>query len=641
MSVQSTIQRSIKRLRASPKQVLDNARRGSVPDLKDLANFWQEVPEFLPLGILDVFFHHLDADKAFTVPSIANEKSPAAECAFYSLVGLCKSGDCLQSGASHHRDPAVLKAWPGIFKWSAFFFTTRVTSTIPRPIEGRRAAMDVIATAWYCLIRADGMQEVIAATRGTVEITTQLWLLDDSITSSGQFMNIPCLAAAFDGVLVDRDTTDRALAAAGGNPDTLVKPAMARARDAIGRTPLDPVQIAIYFDLINHLSRGWNHPLRYALLQTGVIPLVTRTAGTLGRALNTGGNPALLDGVVSAFGYLANCIESTVGFTWVAQSLAADFLLAFADCSPHFAQLDPEDYDMVCSLLSKTLPKYLVYRSVVQAVDEGMLRLGAPQQKRLESSIARKVWLKFQALAEERHMVVLHAAAVKGKAATCDNVKCHKIDAKNTFRKCGGCSTTLYCSKECQTIAWREGGHKDMCKLKQRERLEGKSQAISKSDVAFFHHLATRDARHHLPQLRRLARTEHPTLRPCELLMCIDYTVVPPVYSVLPLAEAEGHDAPAEGSGNAEARTDAILERARANPDRFGLIQSRIANGSAMQMVLSVVTGNFWVNGDEEGSLGEMPGEDGHETGVDDVDIMMARMALNRFLVKAGEKPAF
>ncbi|KAK0236069.1 hypothetical protein EDD85DRAFT_839196 [Armillaria nabsnona] len=42
-----------------------------------------------------------------------------------------------------------------------------------------------------------------------------------------------------------------------------------------------------------------------------------------------------------------------------------------------------------------------------------------------------------------------------------------------------------------------------MCKMKQQERKEGKLQSITKSDAAFFHDLATRDARHHLLYLHR------------------------------------------------------------------------------------------------------------------------------------------
>ncbi|KAJ6585582.1 hypothetical protein B0H19DRAFT_1368857 [Mycena capillaripes] len=618
MNDQLSIQQSLRRLRDSPKQVIESAKCGSIPDLKDLANFWQEVPDLLSLGIFDVFFHHLNPDKAFAVPSEANERSPLAACAFYALFGLSKSGDYLLR-PPHNHDPAVLKAWPGIFKWSAFFFKMRVTSVLPRPVEARRSAMDVIATVWYCLVRVQGLREVIAATKGTVEIATQLWLLDNEVPYQGPpSMNIPCVAA-FDAVLVDHAATDRALAAAGGAPDTLVK------------------LVSIYLDLLSHLSWGADHPLRLGLLQAGAISLCTRAAGTLAGALNAGGDLDLLNSIVSAFGFLTNCLHSTEGFTWVIQSVGADFLLAWADASPHFAQLDEEDYGMVTSLLMQTLPMYLVYRSVIQAVEQGMRRLGPQQLERINSSIAKNVWMDFRKLAEERSMVVVHAAAVKGKAATCDNVKCHKIDAKNTFRKCGGCSTTLYCSKECQTIAWKEGGHKAMCKMKQRERLEGKSLAISKSDIAFFHHLAVRDARHHLPLLRRLARTEHPALRSCDLLIRIDYTVVPPAYSIIPLAVTGRDDLPTSGSANADARNDAIFERVRENPEQHRLIQSQIVNGAVAQMVLSVVTGNFWEDGDAEGH----EEEGGMETNVDDVDFMMARTALDGFLANRGRPPAF
>ncbi|KAJ7803076.1 hypothetical protein B0H14DRAFT_2613726 [Mycena olivaceomarginata] len=131
------------------------------------------------------------------------------------------------------------------------------------------------------------------------------------------------------------------------------------------------------------------------------------------------------------------------------------------------------------------------------------------------------------------------AVAVKGRAATCDNVECPKVDAKNTFCKCGGCSTTLYCSKECQTLAWKQGGCKTMCKMKQCERFEGKSQAISKSDAAFFHHLPICNVRHHLPLLRRLVCSTYLALRSCKLLIRVDYTAVLPAYSVVPLAEMQ------------------------------------------------------------------------------------------------------
>jgi hypothetical protein len=291
--------------------------------------------------------------------------------------------------------------------------------------------MDVIATVWFWLTRADGLRPIIAATQGTVEIATKLWLLDDAVPSSGpQYAQMPCVAAALDALLVNRPANDRALAAAGGKPDVIAKIALSRLRSALTRTPLDPADIVFYVHLTGHLARDWDHPLRYGLLQAGAISLCTRTAGAIGRALSAGGNRGLLDGLFGAFAILINCLESTEGFTWVAESFSADLLVAFADCSPHFARLDEEDRDSVCTLFSETLPPYLVYRSVVQAVHAGMGRLQATHLKRLDSSIVREVWIDFRARAEERHVAVVDFLAAKNMGATCDNVQVQYIYPK-------------------------------------------------------------------------------------------------------------------------------------------------------------------------------------------------------------------
>ena len=200
-----------------------------------------------------------------------------------------------------------------------------------------------------------------------------------------------------------------------------------------------------------------------------------------------------------------------------------------------------------------------------------------------------------------------------------------------------------------------------MCKMKQRERLgninsnillvtlisvniEGKHQSISKSDATFFHHLFTHDARNHLPRLRKLASTTYPSLALTALLVCINYTVTPPEYSVVPLAEYEKYQPPTNGPSNTEARNEALIERARDNPGKFTIIQSKVANGQGLQMVLTVVTGSFWKNDPEgfvDGEEGvavedeDMSAEGGNvenefsESRTDEVDVMVARMAFS------------
>ena len=130
-------------------------------------------------------------------------------------------------------------------------------------------------------------------------------------------------------------------------------------------------------------------------------------------------------------------------------------------------------------------------------------------------------------------------------------------------------------------------------------------------------------------------------------MICIDYTVVPPVFSLTPLATYTTKDA--AGTANTMARNDAIIEKVQTHPTRYALIQSKISWGSGMQCSLALADGQFWssdaslVGGgqiddqdDDEEGLGEYKG-----TALDEVDMMMGRMALNGFLKSLGQEPAF
>lgn len=131
-----------------------------------------------------------------------------------------------------------------------------------------------------------------------------------------------------------------------------------------------------------------------------------------------------------------------------------------------------------------------------------------------------------------------------------------------------------------------------MCKMKQRERMEGKSDPIPKRDIAFFHQLSMHDARTHLPRLRRRAAAEFSTVPRHRLVICIDYTVQPAVYSLRPLDTY--NTGQTSGTANTEARNDALIEGVRENPQRYALIESKIACGRSPQCVLTLATGAFW-----------------------------------------------
>ncbi|KAF8887152.1 hypothetical protein BD779DRAFT_1528356 [Infundibulicybe gibba] len=533
-----------------------NARQGCLVELAELANFWQEFPTlFAPPVVMGIFFGHLDPDKTPTDPSRA-----------------------MISNFLEDREIYVEE--------SAFFYASPKRSTI-----------DIITGAWYSLGQVGKVRDMMARTQGSIEIATQLWVLEDS--GPAAITNIPSGSASLDSLLKSYrvpSLLDRVVESAGAHT-------------------------VICLDLIGHLSWESKHALRYAFLNSNIIATSTKLILTVSKLLHAGGNTSLLAVMVSAFGYLSNCLESTDGFTWVTQSLNAGLLLAFIECHPFYAILDPEDRDMVFSIFRDVLPKYLVYRSVISAVDGGMKRAEqSPHNSKISDSPAKNVWQKFRGLALERLVVTMQAKAFKGRQSPAimsrskRRLQCHKVDTKSNFRK---------------SAAWKEGGHKSMCKMKQRERL-GKTAVNSKSDASFFHHLATRDARRHLPHLRRLAKQDWPGTTDTGLVVCIDYTIAPEKYSLLPLAEYVRLRPQSAGSANKEARNEALIERAMENPGRFTLIQSMIANGQANRN---------WVEDDSYSA------EDGENqapaTNIDGVDLIMGRMLLNNILGKMGEPPAF
>jgi len=140
-----------------------------------------------------------------------------------------------------------------------------------------------------------------------------------------------------------------------------------------------------------------------------------------------------------------------------------------------------------------------------------------------------------------------------------------------------------------------------------------------------------------------MATKEYPQTVNADLVVCIDYLVNPPKFSVVPIAEYDKHQPETDGTVNAEARNEALIERARENPGKFTIIQSKIANGQSKQLVLTIVTGGFWqarqeawVEDDAEDEDDDLPPV---RKNLDGVDMAMARLTLDGFLASRGLPP--
>lgn len=94
--------------------------------------------ELLSKGILDVYFANLEESKVPTVQGFsaqAHELAKSAHAAIYSLAHL-HLDDLMPY------ENLIVKAWPGLFKWSSFLYQYRVKSQ-SFPLQSRRYHMDV------------------------------------------------------------------------------------------------------------------------------------------------------------------------------------------------------------------------------------------------------------------------------------------------------------------------------------------------------------------------------------------------------------------------------------------------------------------------------------------------------------------
>ena len=233
-------------------------------------------------------------------------------------------------------------------------------------------------------------------------------------------LEVPVGTAALDSLfrMADHSTLDRALKTAGGKPDQVAKLALSTHLSTEGqKAKIRGFKVAVYTDILCQFSWSAIHPLRHAILIAGGISTVTKTLISVSSQINSTGNPTLLDAIVALFGFLRNCLESTDGFTWISQSVQAGLLIAFVGCSPHFSKLkNPEDREMIFSIVKHVLPRYLVYRSVIRTVSTTLdVVYKTKNIERVSKSIAKDAWEDFVELAKERMFVEAHAAA---KAAT-------------------------------------------------------------------------------------------------------------------------------------------------------------------------------------------------------------------------------
>lgn len=126
-------------------------------------------------------------------------------------------------------------------------------------------------------------------------------------------------------------------------------------------------------------------------------------------------------------------------------------------------------------------------------------------------------------------------------------MECKKTGLRDVFKKCGGCKARLFCSPECQKVAWKSPqGHKRLCAYiaKETGMLLRRTFAERSTDQCFTHKdacleihakdfthitlLAMAEVSRHMPDLRRVAKVEYPNVDFNDLCYFVSFVTDPP-----------------------------------------------------------------------------------------------------------------
>ncbi|TFK68981.1 hypothetical protein BDN72DRAFT_959912 [Pluteus cervinus] len=557
-------------------KIIDEARKGSLHELSILAKAWYSLPNAMDDGIPSIFFHHLSSSLA-EVPTepnsdiidieateVGSEEDPvliSTKRAFWSLWGITYFAALFSSFDQDPYGPEFVQAWPGIFKWSAFLYTSQVqisstdhgsNSTPTDRAAVRGATRDVIAGSWSALASSEAARKRMLETHGVLDIATRLWIFEDNedVARSTPFAE----GFTFGSVLIellmhdgDAEKLEYIISAAGGDLDRIAQTLLRRLKKDFNSSKFAslPHNSTMLFLLVRQFC-DIQKPEPF--LKNGAISicvkLLLRTAFVLNQpdadiSSNMKGHYVRL--MLLASGFLHNFLDHGNGVPWVLQAINAGLLTAFIECSPMYENLENEDYITVSFAITKILPRYLAYICVVRVMNTAFERLGKTEQFLLLPET--KAWEGINALAlltGRRMCVVGRVEDISKESTKCSNPQCEKVGIRGDFKRCAKCEVALYCSKACQTVHWKlkasASGHKHVCNdPRDVHSAEGENMCLL--DYEYLRYLSVSESSYSLACLRQLKATRYPSARLRNLVVIINYDIIPITYQLCPRSE--------------------------------------------------------------------------------------------------------
>ncbi|KAJ7572944.1 hypothetical protein C8J56DRAFT_904419 [Mycena floridula] len=252
----------------------------------------------------------------------------------------------------------------------------------------------------------------------------------------------------------------------------------------------------------------------------------------------------------------------------------------------------------VTSMLREIISKYTVWCGMLRVSKDVIDKLrsdsrykGLIKELKIKDSDAGNAWVIFEDLIAER---MLQTKGVFFDPAVCDNQKCRKLNADANFKKCSGCKVTLFCDE------------------KSLGRMITKPNALCSGTVLPKPtNFQTIDAMvTNLDILRKQATDSFPDVPPKDLMVQIDFTVVPkPKLRVCHTSEfwatIKDHNH-GLATKHSERHGDLSDVQIRAHPERHTISGGVLASGEESFSDTVVYSGSHWLLDKDFNGCGDM-----------------------------------
>ncbi|KAJ6563004.1 hypothetical protein DFH09DRAFT_1315637 [Mycena vulgaris] len=203
----------------------------------------------------------------------------------------------------------------------------------------------------------------------------------------------------------------------------------------------------------------FQEPATPAIVAAELPKFVTSLTWALATTAQAANRPPLQATLDSSVALLCHIIAPSPPCRAIQQALSAGLLRLIAHCGIRgiYEQL-------VSRLLVTILPPSLVYPALPPAFNDAFRAFDdRTTNLALRESPIHSVWSTLRHLTDDRLALLEFWKANYVSQKACDNMTCGAIRQTRNFHRCGNCHRVYYCSRRCQRIDWKRGGHRLHC----------------------------------------------------------------------------------------------------------------------------------------------------------------------------------